>query len=88
MFSLALPTDVYGVSLGKGECRMPRARLREQQGGTERNGEGRADTPHPHPRVMLDLGTGVPSDSLAGIVPKQPCSLQNSNGYCVMHRGL
>ena len=33
MFSLALPTNIYGVSIGKGECRVLRALVRGQQGG-------------------------------------------------------
>lgn len=65
--------------------RMRSAQSREQQSGTSWNRGGKADTHPGCPCVLLDLGTGLPSDSSPVILPS---SLQNSNIYCVVYRGL
>ena len=45
------------------EGRMQSAQSREQQSGTLRSRGGKADTHPGRPCVLLDLGTGLPSDS-------------------------
>lgn len=75
-----LPTDTCEVSTG----RMQTAEFRPEDSKwciKEQSGERRS------PRVMLDLGTGVPSDFLHVILSKQPSSVQINNIYCVAYRG-
>ena len=86
MFSLGLPTNIYGVFIVKGECR---ALSREQQSGVAWNRGGKADTHPGRPWVLLDLGTGIPSDSSPVILPRHPSLLQNSYVFlCDVQRPL
>lgn len=77
--------NIYGVFIVKGECRALRA---ENSRVVRRGAEGRADAPWTHQCVLLDLGTGIPSDSSPVTVPRHPRSLQNSKVCCVVYRGL
>ena len=84
MFSLGLPTNIYGVFIVKGECRA----LRAENSRVACHGAEEGEQTHPGPRVLLDLGTGIPSDPSPVTLPRHPRSLQNSKVCCVVYRGL
>ena len=65
------------------EGRMQSTQSREQQSGVAWNRGGKADTHPGCPWVLLDLGTGIPSDSSPVILPRHPSLLQNSYVFFV-----
>lgn len=71
------------------EGRMQSTQSREQQSGVAWNRGGKADTHPGCPWVLLDLGTGIPSDSSPVILPRHPSLLQNSYVFlCGVQRPL
>lgn len=71
---------------GSGGGKVLRVQIRKQLVRCYGTEEGKKTHTVEHPCVMLDLGTGAPSDFLHAVLPRHHSSVQTNNIYCLVYR--